>query len=68
MLNGDDAALRKQIIRMDEEMGQLGAIIKSKDTEIAKLKSQVTTLQTDLKKCNDTLNPPAAPEAPSGGN
>lgn len=68
MLKGDDATLRKQIIRMDEEMGQLGAIIKSKDSEIVKLKSQVTTLQTDLKKCNDTLNPPAAPEAPSGGN
>jgi predicted nucleic acid-binding Zn-ribbon protein len=68
MLKGDDATLRKQIIRMDEEMGQLGAIIKSKDSEIVKLKSQVTTLQSDLKKCNDTLNPPAAPEAPSGGN
>jgi predicted nucleic acid-binding Zn-ribbon protein len=68
MLKGDDAALRKQIIRMDEEMGQLGAIIKSKDTEIAKLKSQVSALQADLKKCNDTLNPPTEPAAPGGGN
>ena len=68
ILKGDDAALRKQIIRMDEEMGQLGAIMKSKDTEIAKLKSQVSALQADLKKCNDTLNPPAEPAAPGGGN
>lgn len=65
MLKGDDATLRKQIIRMDEEMGQMGMIVKSKDAEIAKLKSQISTLQADLKKCNDTLNPPAAP---SGGN
>ena len=68
MLKGDDASLRKQIIRMDEEMGQLGAIMKSKDTEIAKLKSQVSALQADLKKCNDTLNPPTEPAAPGGGN
>ena len=65
MLKGDDATLRKQIIRMDEEMGQMGMIVKSKDTEIAKLKSQISTLQADLKKCNDTLNPPTTP---SGGN
>ncbi len=65
LLKGDQETLRKQIIRMDEEMGQLGEIIKNKDTEIAKMKSQITTLQSDLKKCNEALNPPSTP---SGGN
>ncbi len=65
MLKGDQETLRKQIIRMDNEMGQMGEIIKNKDIEITKLKAQVSTLQSDLKKCNDALNPPTAP---SGGN
>lgn len=65
LLKGDQETLRKQIIRMDNEMGQLGEIIKGKDSEIVKLKAQITSLQSDLKKCNDALNPPSTP---SGGN
>jgi len=65
MLKGDQETLRKQIIRMDGEMSELGQIIKNKDTEITKLKAQISTLQSDLKKCNDALNPPTTP---SGGN
>jgi chromosome segregation ATPase len=56
--------LKAQIIQMDDDMGKLGEIIKKNNAEITRLKSEVSTLQTQLKECKSKIAPaPGDPEA-----
>jgi peptidoglycan hydrolase CwlO-like protein len=49
---------------MDDDMGKLGEIIKKNNAEITRLKSEVSTLQTQLKECKSKIAPaPGDPEA-----
>ncbi|MCL9980077.1 MAG: DUF5723 family protein [Bacteroidia bacterium] len=56
--------LKAQIIQMDDDMGKLGEIIKKNNAEITRLKSEVSSLQTQLKDCKSKIAPaPGDPEA-----
>jgi chromosome segregation ATPase len=56
--------LKAQIIQMDDDMGKLGEIIKKNNAEITRLKSEVSSLQAQLKDCKSKIAPaPGDPEA-----
>ena len=54
--------LKKQIIIMDEDMGKLGDIIKTNNTEISKLNAELGTVRTQLKECETKLSAASEPK------